>query len=222
MSSPPGPNDCVDNISMSENSRVIPPRIIVCLKCSVGDEVAADATFQIDNSDIDENTGRVVDGVLVLFDTESVFTTAKRVQCMSISLNVSHSILMSLNGKSNYTESLFYDMRTCVSINYIVISGLVITGMTTLNEGDTLYLDCDASTLKPRARVKWLSPERVVVSNGRILEILNIQRSAAGIYTCEATRARILTTNITVNVTVQCECHNVIHHTSQYYVYHTA
>ena len=116
----PGPNDCVDIISMSENSRVIPPGIIVCLKCSVGDEVAADATFQIDNSNIDENTGRVVEGVLVLFDTESVFTTAKRVQCMSISLNVSHSILMSLNDKSyyNYTESLFYDVRACAYINY--------------------------------------------------------------------------------------------------------
>ena len=96
-------------------------------------------------------------------------------------------------------------MRGCV---YIVISGLVITGNTTLNEGDTLYLDCDASTLKPRATVKWFSPERVVVSNGKILEIMNIQRSAAGIYTCVATRVRILTTNITVNVTVQCECHD--------------
>ena len=110
VSSPPGPNDCVDNISMSENSRVVPPGIIVCLKCSVGDEVAADATFQIDNSNIDESTGRVVDGVLVLFDTESVFTTAKRVQCMSVSLNVSHSILISLNGTSYYTESPIYDL----------------------------------------------------------------------------------------------------------------
>ena len=108
MSSQPGPSDCVDNISMSENSHIIPPGIIVCLKCSVGDKVAADATFQIDNSNIDENTGRVVDGVLVLFDTESVFTTAKHVQCMSISLNISHSILMSLNGKSYYIELVSY------------------------------------------------------------------------------------------------------------------
>ena len=99
-----GLSDCVINISMSENSRVIPPGIIVCLKCSVRDGVAADATFQIDNFNIDENTGRVVDGVLVLFDTKIVFTTAKHVQCMSISLNVSHSILMSLNCKSYYTE----------------------------------------------------------------------------------------------------------------------
>ena len=79
----------------------------------------------------------------------------------------------------------------------------MITGNTTLNEGDTLYLDCDASTLNSRATVKWFSPERVVVSNGRILEIMNISRSAAGIYTCVATRVRILTTNITVNVTIQ-------------------
>ena len=93
-------------------------------------------------------------------------------------------------------------------MNHIVISGLVITGMTTLNEGDTLYLDCDASTLKPSASVKWFNPERVVVSHESILVIMNIQRSAAGIYTCVATRGRILTSNITVNVTVQCECHH--------------
>ena len=41
-----------------------------------------------------------MDGMLVLFDTESVFTTAKYVQCMSISLNANHSVLMFLDGKS--------------------------------------------------------------------------------------------------------------------------
>ena len=87
VSSQLGPNDCVDYVSMSEDI----VRIIlgtVCIECSVGDEVAADATFQIDNSNID--------GVLVLFDTESVFTTAKRVQCVGISLNANHSVLMFL------------------------------------------------------------------------------------------------------------------------------
>ena len=88
-----------DYVSMSEDIVGIIPGT-VWLECSVGDEIAADAVFQIDNSNIDENTGRVVDGVLVLFDTESVFTTSKYVQCMSISLNVNHSVLMFLDGKS--------------------------------------------------------------------------------------------------------------------------
>ena len=85
----------------------------------------------------------------------------------------------------------------------------VITGMTTINEGDTLYLDCDTSNSRPRPSVEWLSPEGVNASDGRILEIMNIQRSAAGIYTCIATHTIHGTTmNRTVNVTVQCECYH--------------
>ena len=109
-------------------------------------------------------------------------------------------------------KSFFYHKRAFVYINYITVSrGLVISGITTLNEGDILYLDCDATTLKPRASVKWLSPEGVVVSKKRILEIMNIQRSSAGIYTCVATQQHILNTTSSVNVTVQCEhCNSVL------------
>ena len=86
--------------------------------------------------------------------------------------------------------------------------------MTTLNEGDTLYLDCDASnSSNPRPSVEWLSPERVVVSNDTTLEIMNIQRNATGIYTCVATHTIYRATiNSTVNVTVQCECRDVYMH----------
>ena len=83
--------------------------------------------------------------------------------------------------------------------------------MTTLSEGDTLYLECDASNSRPRPMVEWFSPEGVVVSNERILEIMNIQRSAAGIYTCVAIHIfSEATMNSTVNVIVQCECHDSI------------
>ena len=78
--------------------------------------------------------------------------------------------------------------------------------MTTLNEGDTLHLECDTSNSRPRPSVEWLSPEGVNVSNERILEIMNIQRSAAGIYTCVVTHTFSgATMNSTVNVSVQCE-----------------
>ena len=71
-----GPNDCVDTVSMSENLvyRYVPPGT-VCIQCSVGGEVANDSIFQVDGSDIDASTGRVVDGVLVVFDTEIMFGT---------------------------------------------------------------------------------------------------------------------------------------------------
>ena len=46
-----------------------------------------------------------------------------------------------------------------------------------------------------------------MVSNERILEIMNIQRSAVGIYTCVATHPLSgATMNSTVNVIVQCKC----------------
>ena len=90
---------------MSENllTRYVHPET-VCIQCSVGGEVANDSIFQIDGSDIDESTGRVVDGVLVVFDTESVFGTssATDVQCMSVNLNASHSVKMYLASKSQF------------------------------------------------------------------------------------------------------------------------
>ena len=68
-------------------------------------------------------------------------------------------------------------------------------------------MDCDTSQLKIPTTVQWLSPEGVVASNESILEIMNIQRSAAGIYTCVVTHPLSRATmNSTVNVTVQCEC----------------
>ena len=49
-----------------------------------------------------------------------------------------------------------------------------------------------------------------MISNQRTLEIMNIQRSAAGIYTCVAISRSGATMNSTVNVTVQCEYHDSI------------
>ena len=90
---------------MSENLliRYVPPGT-VCIQCSVGGEVAADAVFQIDGSNTDASTGRVVDGVLVVFNTESIFgtSTSTDVQCISVSLNASHSIKMYLQCKSQF------------------------------------------------------------------------------------------------------------------------
>ena len=195
---------------MSENllTRYVPPGT-VCIQCSVGDEVANDSIFQIAGSDIDASTGRVVDGVLVVFDTESVFGTssATDVQCMSVNLNASHSVKTYLECKSQlhiYWELCFHDIRALI----LVFRPPVITGNTTLNEGDTLDLNCVTSNSNPRVGLKWLSPEGVVLSNKRTLEIMNIQGSAAGTYTCAAIRFITgATINSTaVNVTVQCKC----------------
>ena len=88
---------------MSEDILQICPGT-VCIKCLFGGEVAADAGYKIGDSKIDRSIGRVVDGVLVVYDSESVFTTssATDVQCMSVDLNASHSAGMYLESKSHY------------------------------------------------------------------------------------------------------------------------
>ena len=71
---------------------------------------------------------------------------------------------------------------------FLVFRPPVITGETTLNEGDTLDLDCDVSTSSPLPSVQWFNPEGDVISNSRDLKIMNIQRCAMGVYTCVATQ----------------------------------
>ena len=106
------------NISMSEDSvRILIPGTL-CIECIVGGEVAADAVYKIGDSKIDRSIGRVVDGELVLYDSESVFSSAVRVDCMSAAHNASHSALLYLpDCKSHYTKSLFHDMNACVYVN---------------------------------------------------------------------------------------------------------
>ena len=119
MKSQLGPDGCAVNvtISMSGDIFYIPPGT-VCMRCSVGGEVASDAVFQINGSSIVSSEGRVVDGVLVVNDSESVFNTAKRVQCITVSLNGNHSALISIftNGKSYYTILIMQEL--CIHMNY--------------------------------------------------------------------------------------------------------
>ena len=73
-------------------------------------------------------------------------------------------------------------------------------------------MDCDASNSGPLPSVQWLNPQGGVASISRDLEIEDIQRDAAGVYTCVATSADgEETLNSSVNVIVQCEhaCINV-------------
>ena len=88
---------------MSEDVLQILPGT-VCIKCIFGGEVAAGAVYNVGDSKIDRITGRVVDGVLVVFDTEIAFTTssATDVQCMSVDHNARHSVGMYLESKSYY------------------------------------------------------------------------------------------------------------------------
>ena len=78
----------------------------------------------------------------------------------------------------------------------------IITGETTLDEGDTLDLDCNIDTSSPLPSAEWFGPQGDMISNDRNLEIMDIQRSAMGVYTCIITSHFGSTLNVSVNVTV--------------------
>ena len=106
------------NISISEDIVRIQIPGTLCMECIVGGEVAVDAVYKIGDSKIDRSIGRVVDGVLVVYDSESVFNSAVRVHCMSAAHNASYSAIMYVpECKSRYTISLFHDMKACVYVN---------------------------------------------------------------------------------------------------------
>ena len=106
------------NISISKDYVRVLILGTLCIECIVGSEVAADAVYKIGDSKIDRSIGRIVDGVLVVYDSESVFSSAAHVHCMSAAHNASHSALLFLSDcKSCYTKSLFHDMKACVYVN---------------------------------------------------------------------------------------------------------
>ena len=76
-----------------------------------------------------------------------------------------------------------------------------------MDEGDTLSLDCDSSNSAATPPVHWVSSSGEMISNDRSLEIINITRHMAGIYTCVATSINDgSTANTSVNVTVESKC----------------
>ena len=81
----------------------------------------------------------------------------------------------------------------------------MITGVTTVNESNTLTLDCGTSNSRPNPGVAWFNPEEEMVSGSRALMIENITRNATGTYSCVASESGTTMTS-SVTVTVQCEC----------------
>ena len=83
-----GPDDCTANVSLSTGTStiVIPPGT-VCVECIINGELDTDAMFQLNGANIDSSKGRTVDGVLILFHTENVFSpnVSPTLRCFSSS-----------------------------------------------------------------------------------------------------------------------------------------
>ena len=77
-----GPQNCTAiNIPLSNTVTLYVPSGTACFECIIDGVIATDATFLIGNSPASEGT--VVNGTLVVFDTESVFSTPTNVRCSS-------------------------------------------------------------------------------------------------------------------------------------------
>ena len=94
-----GPDNCSATVSidqpLSQPVTVYVPSGTVCLECNIDGVLATNATFQIRNSEVSPDEGTVVNGILVVFDSESLFSTATVVRCSSGTVthqaNVEHS-----------------------------------------------------------------------------------------------------------------------------------
>ena len=58
------------------------PSGTVCFECIIDGELATGAMFQIDNNEVSSSVGTVVNGTLVVLDTESTFPSQENVRCI--------------------------------------------------------------------------------------------------------------------------------------------
>ena len=94
-----GPENCIETVSidqpLSQPVTVYVSSGTVCLECIIDGVLATDATFQVLNSPVSPSDGTVVNGTLVVFDSESLFGTSTIVRCSSDTVthqaNVEHS-----------------------------------------------------------------------------------------------------------------------------------
>ena len=77
-----GQYGCIVNVPISSGVIFVPPGT-VCIECVLDSVLATDAEFQIDNQNIDESVGIEDNGVLVVFNTENVFSrsSTRTIKC---------------------------------------------------------------------------------------------------------------------------------------------
>ena len=93
---PPGPNDCIATLNITSDFRIVlAPPGTVCIQCTFNGVPATDAMFGLDNGAVDPEDGVTVNGVLIVCDSELVFSTASNtdLSCTSAMNGVQQSIL---------------------------------------------------------------------------------------------------------------------------------
>ena len=93
------------------------PSGTVCLECIVGGALATEASFQIENMEVASSEGTVVNGTLVVFDSETTFSEENTiVRCMSGS--TSRQAFVELESQSQHYLYWTNDIRVyCLQVS---------------------------------------------------------------------------------------------------------
>ena len=175
------PGDCLETVVVSADAVETVSDGVICFQCDVGAGIVSSASFTVSGLPVGSDVGDTVEGVLVLYNSSSVFQPSAFVGCAS--------------GGSSATALVFLEE----------FQPPRISGNATVREGHTLVLECDASNSHPLPSVAWFSPQSLLLSGERRLVIGNISRNQAGLYSCEATDSNGGTKSSRVAVTVECE-----------------
>ena len=105
------------------------PSGTVCLECVVGGALATEASFQIENNQVASSEGTVVNGTLVVFDSETTFSEENTiVRCMSGS--ASRQAFVEHGSKSNSTHIFLADAEVISIDAFVKKPNGVIIGVT--------------------------------------------------------------------------------------------
>ena len=105
------------------------PSGTVCLECVIGGALATEASFQIENMEVAPSEGTVVNGTLVVFDSETTFSEENTiVRCMSGS--ASRQAFVEHGSKSNSTHIFLADTEVISIDAFVKTPNGVIIGVT--------------------------------------------------------------------------------------------
>ena len=219
FSSEPGPEDCLESLTLVNNSILYVPNGTVCFECNYKNLsiFSNDVLFRINGKVINNSSesARVLKNNSIFTDTVVVFDTAEwfehfsvtYVQCCEAGHHVSNVC------KGVFTQTgVFLIGRLIITLLYPVIynnasplafNPPLTTGETTVVEGSTLNLFCNGSNSTPQPTLQWISPNGKVVGESGELTIVTVTRNMAGTYTCVATLpGSTATMNTSVDITI--------------------
>ena len=213
----PTASDCIATVTLTVpglTTDVVPPGV-VCFNCSIQGMVATNVMYTVDGNDISMDEDMVeAGGILVIFDTDVTFdpTSFTPVRCANDDGFSQTTVLV--NGKHvahtlthTHTHTLTSSTHTSPdSLSHTVFRPPIVTGNTAINEGDTLDLRCDTSNSFLQPHAQWFNGGGIFLTSSSRLQIEDIDRTGAGMYTCRTnTPNPDDSTNTTVTVVVQCE-----------------